>query len=151
MSTQKNTVAGLQLAASAEAREVEGESLPFPPDGYPVVRSVQGAAILGYVVKAATIREYFGPDGLQRYPGDNGFGDAVRCHWRSMPMPAGWRCEDRSAPVLYAIVDGNPLLLEGLAKNEGYPRAIAIQGNLLQLGEVVLDCAVSDGGRDGKD
>lgn len=151
MSTQKNTPSGLQSAASAEAREAEGESLPFPPDGYPAIPSAQGAAVLGYAVKTAKIREYFGPDGVRHYPGDEGFSDAVRCHWRSMPMPAGWRCEDRFAPVLYAIVDGNPILLEDLAKNSGYPRAIAIQGNLLQLGEVVLDCALSEGVRDGKD
>ena len=151
MSTQKNIVSGLQLAASAKAREAEGNILPFPPDGYPALPSVQGAAVLGYAIKTAKIREYFGPDGARRYPGDEGYGDAVRCHWRSIPMPAGWQCEDRPAPVLYAIVDGNPILLEDLAKKEGYPRAIAIQGNVLELGEVVLDHALSDGGCDGKD
>lgn len=150
MSPQKNTVSGLQLAASVEACKAEGESLPYPPDGYPAVSSVAGASVLGYAVKETLIREHFGPDGKRRYPGDEGFTAAVCSHWRASPMPTGWRCEDRSAPVLYAIVDGNPILLESLAKESGYPRAIAIQGNLLELGEIVLDRALNDGGYDGR-
>lgn len=137
MSTQKNTVAGLQLAASAEAREVEGESLPFPPDGYPALKSVPGASVLGYVVNPdAIVNDCIGPDGKIRLPGDLGFSRALHGSLGWFPMPKGWRFEKRKASVLYAWVDGNPILLEESAKDSGYPRAVAVQANLICLGEI---------------
>lgn len=135
--TMPNEARKAASAASAKARAEEPDSLPFPPDGYPALKSVPGASVLGYVVNPdAIVNDCIGPDGKIRLPGDLGFSRALHGSLGWFPMPKGWRFEKRKASVLYAWVDGNPILLEESAKDSGYPRAVAVQANLICLGEI---------------
>lgn len=36
----------------------------------------------------------------------------------------------------YAIIDGNPILLESCARGIGYSRAVATSPNVIKLGEI---------------
>lgn len=51
-------------------------------------------------------------------------------------MPTGWRFEEREGQVVYAVVRGNPILLEEQARSLGYSRALADSPNSLLLGEI---------------
>lgn len=129
--------------ASASAREGEGDTLPLPPNNLPALRSIPGAgiagaAVLGYTVRKTTIRDCIGPDGRIRVPGDDGFRAAQEGRLGVAPMPAGWRFIEREAHKLYALVDGNPVLLEAPARRLGYARAIATGPQTLDMGEIEL-------------
>jgi hypothetical protein len=130
-----------QAIASATARAAEGDTLPFPPHGLPALQSVpgrgmRGAAVLGYLVRLRTVRDCYGPDGRRRVPGDAGYLEAQHGRLRLAPMPKGWRFEERTAAVLCALVDGNPILLESQARAIGYARALATGPQWLELGEI---------------
>jgi hypothetical protein len=134
-----------QVAASiaaAQARAAEGESLPMPPRGLPALKSIQGqnaldrALVLGYIVRAQEVRDCIAPDGSIAQPGTPGFREAQEGRLGLSPMPKGWMFETRQASKLFAIVDGNPILLEQHAKALGYRRALATAPNVLDLGEI---------------
>lgn len=134
-----------QAIASAQARATEADTLPYPPAGYPAIQSIAGpskmesATVMGYEVTTEEVRDLFGPDGKKRYPGDEGFRAAQMARLYSEPMPKGWRFETRRATVLYALVDGNPILLESAVRDGAYPRACATSPKYLRLGEIIVD------------
>lgn len=134
-----------QAIASAQARAIEADTLPYPPSGYPALQSIAGpskmesATVMGYEVVTEDVRDLFGPDGKKRYPGDDGFRAAQMARLYSEPMPKGWRFETRRATVLYALVDGNPILLKSAAREGAYPRACASSPKYLRLGEIVTE------------
>jgi len=128
--------AAAQVIAEAQARAIEGDTLPEPPAGLPALRSIEGAQVLGYVVRTATVQDCFDPDGKMRVPGDRGYLDAQMGRLKWGPMPPGWRFVERDAQVLYAVVKGNPVMLEDQAQGLGYSRALAVSPNALELGEI---------------
>lgn len=75
--------------------------------------------MLGYSVKAAAVRDCIALDGRRVMPGDPGFLAAQYGRLRLGPMPAGWMFEDRATLKLYALIDGNPVLLEAHARALG--------------------------------
>jgi hypothetical protein len=132
-----------QLISSAQARAIAGETLPMPPNNLPALRSIagtgfDGAAVLGYVVEEQTVRDCIAPDGNRKVPGDEGFCEAQWGRLGVAPMPKGWVFEERTVLKLFAIVDGNPILLEKQARALGYARAFAVGPKTLDLGEVEL-------------
>lgn len=91
-----------QAIATAQAPASEGDTLPLPPDGLPALRSIpsrgiEGAAVLGYVVNARTVRDCIAPDGRRTVPGDPGFLEAQHGRLGVAPMPAGWMFEESRA------------------------------------------------------
>lgn len=130
-----------QTIAEAQARAIEGDTLPEPPAGLPALRSIEGtgingASVLGYVIKSAMVLDCYGPDGKMRVPGDAGFLEAQYGRLGLQPMPPGWRFVKREAQMLYALVKGNPVLLEDHARRLGYSRALATAPNVLRLSEL---------------
>lgn len=134
------------VLASAQAYAAEGESLPVPPCNLPALRSIRGATplsralVLGYKIKVQEVRDCIAPDGSIAQPGDAGFLAAHEGRLGLSPMPPGWMFETRRASKLFALIDGNPILLEARAKKLGYARAIAVAPNLLDLGEIEVNC-----------
>lgn len=129
--------------ASAMARIEEGESLPMPPNNLPCLRSIAGsnsfekAMVLGYKVERQEVQDSIGPDGKKKVPGDPGFLEAHIGRLTQCPEKMkGWTFKVRVAQKLFAIVDGNPVLLEQQAKMLGYARALATGPNVLDLGEI---------------
>lgn len=130
-----------QAVAGAQARAIEGDTLPLPPNGLPPLRSIpgrgmRGAQVLGYVVEETTVRDCIKPDGSHAVPSDPGFYEATLGRLKAAPMPKGWMFEERQAHKLYALVSGNPILLEGQARRLGYARATASNPQWLDLGEI---------------
>lgn len=133
-----------QAVASAEAQANQEAIMPTPPIGYqPLIsiRSMDGdpmetAIVVGYQIAETEVRDIYGPDGRIKYPGDDGYLDLQMARLTRQPLPAGWRIETRKTMMLYALIDGCPILLEEHARDRGYPRALAIAPKWLQLGEV---------------
>lgn len=135
------SAAAAQAIESAKARLDEVDTLPAPPNNLPALRSIPGrgiagAAVLGYAVQAAVVRDCLRPDGTRAAPGDDGFREATYGRLGFGPMPAGWSFVERTAHKLFALVDGNPVLLEQQAKALGYSRATATSPRWLDLGEI---------------
>lgn len=130
-----------QTIASAQARAVEGDTLPLPPNNLPALKSIagtgiRGAKVLGYRIVSAMVNDCIAPDGSLKLPGDEGFLAAQYGRLGVTPMPAGWMFERRACTKLVAIVDGNPILLTDHARALGYARATALSPNCLDLGEI---------------
>lgn len=133
-----------QAIASAEAQANQDAMLITPPAGcQPLtsIRTIAGnpadtAIVLGYTIKTESVRDVYGPDGHLRFPGDAGYYDLQCARLTCQPLPKGWRIEERLAAVLYALIDGNPILLEEQAKDRGYSRACAVSPKWLSLGEL---------------
>ncbi len=138
------TVVVAQTIASAEAQAAQQNTLSEPPHGYQALTSIRTldgspmdtAIIMGYMVTREDVRDVIGPDGQIKLPGDPGFLDAQVARLTHGKMPTGWQITARSAQVLYALIDGNPCLLEEQARDRGYPRASAASPKWLRLGEV---------------
>lgn len=135
------SVSAAQSIVSAMARAEEGDTLPAPPNNLPALQSIpgrgiEGAAVLGYIVASATVRDCIRPDGSHAVPGDDGFLAAQYGRLGVSPMPAGWSFVERPAHKLFALVDGNPILLEQQARALGYSRATASAARWLDLGEI---------------
>ena len=132
-----------QVISVAQAQAAEVDTLPFPPNNLPALKSISGsgisgASVLGYVVKAVTVRDCIAPDGSHKVPGDEGYLEAQYGRLGLHPMPKGWMFETRKTTKLFALVSGNPILLESQAKALGYARACATEPNSLDLGEIEL-------------
>ena len=130
-----------QAIAGAQAHAIEGDTLPLPPNGLPALRSIHGsgfagAQVLGYSIKLTTVRDCIKPDGSHAVPSDPGFYEATLGRLKAAPMPKGWMFEERQAHKLYALVSGNPILLEDQARRLGYARATASNPQWLDLGEI---------------
>lgn len=133
-----------QAIASAEAQANSALMLPDPPQGFQPLTSIrtldnnpmETAIVLGYSIATTEVIEIYGPDGQLKYPGDKGYYDLQVARLTGQPTPKGWRIETRSARVLYALIDGCPILLEEQARERGYTRASAISPKWLQLTEV---------------
>ena len=133
-----------QTIASAEAQAIQPATQSEPPLGCHALTSIRTldgepldtAIVMGYAVTREDVRDVVGPDGQIRLPGDSGFLDAQMARLTHGRMPPGWEIRTRSALVLYALIDGNPMLLEEQARERGYPRAIASSPKWLCLGEV---------------
>lgn len=97
---------------------------------------MEGAAVLGYQVVSCEVRDCIRPDGSHAVPGDKGFYEATMGRLGVTPMPKGWMFETRQTHKLFAIIDGNPILLEKQAQKLGYSRALATSPNSLDLGEI---------------
>lgn len=69
-----------QAIASAQARAIEADTLPYPPSGYPALQSIAGpskmesATVMGYEVVTEDVRDLFGPDGKNVTRATMGFG-----------------------------------------------------------------------------
>ena len=136
----KNLMAQASQRAYDEAKNAEPESLPEPPQGYPALESIPDCQVLGYIVKKTEIKDCFGPDGKIKRAGDSGFLEAQYGRLGFNPMPDGWRFETRTTSKLFAIVAGScPIKLEPIARAKGYPAALAVAPNLIDLGEITLD------------
>lgn len=130
--------------AQAMAMASDGDILPLPPYNLPALRSIpgrgcEGAAVLGYFIRAVNVNDCIAPDGTRKVPGDKGFLEAQYGRLGLMPMPPGWMIEWRDTHKLYALVAGNPILLETTARRAGYARATAISPTTLDLGEIEID------------
>ncbi len=143
-SPQNMALAGAaQAIADAQARALEGDTLPLPPNNLPALKSIpgrgiEGASVLGYTVKRATVNDCIAPDGSRKVPGDAGFREAHYGRLKLTPMPKGWVFETREVHKLIALVSGNPILLEDQAKALGYSRACSTGPNSLDLGEIEI-------------
>ena len=131
-----------QLDAEKFALDHEGETLPEPPAGFKPLPSIkgeglQGASVLGYVIgKPEKIIKYYDAKGSQKNPGDEVFLDATLSRfYKDNKMPKGWKTEETNARFIYALVKGNPILLEESAKRIGYARAIATSPSFIKLCE----------------
>lgn len=133
---EKRLVRETQAKAEIEARAREPDLLPEPPAGLPALKSVEGAAVLGYSVSEQKVTDMIGPDGRIARPGDEGFLDAQLWRLGQQDQPKGWEMRHRTATTLYAVVQGNPILLEEAARALGYEGAFAVGPNLLELTEI---------------
>lgn len=133
------------VIASAQAHAADGDSLPMPPRGLPALQHIQGAThldralVLGYEIKTQEVHDCIAPDGSIAQPGMPGFRESQEGRLGVTPMPKGWMFETRRTHKLFAIVDGNPVLLERQARGLGYARALAVGPNALDLGEIEAD------------
>lgn len=133
-----------QTIAHAEAMALQGVTVPHPPVGCQPLTSIrtvdedplETAIVLGYSVRREEVRDVFGPDFLLRQPGDPGYFDVAAARLTGRRIPKGWSVKTRVALVLYALIDGNPILLEEQARERGYRRALAVSPKWLQLGEL---------------
>ncbi len=131
-----------QLEAEKFAEAHEGETLPEPPAGFPHLPSLngeglQGALVLGYVIgKYENVTHYYDGKDNKKNPGDDGFLDATLSRfYKGYKMPKGWRIEQTKARFIYALVKGNPILLEEPARKLGYHRALATSPTFIKLCE----------------
>ena len=130
-----------QQAAEKFAIENEGKTLPLPPAGFPALESIkadglQGALVLGYIIGEYEKATRYSKDGATKNSGDDGFLDAVISRfYPERKMPKGWKAEEYKARFIYALVKGNPIMLEAGAKKLGYERALATSPNYIKLCE----------------
>lgn len=133
-----------QLKAEKDSFAIANESMPTPPEGYPPIKSIEGAGsldsatVLGYIIGDLTeTHDVINPDGKIIHPGDTGYHDAQMGRLKVIPMPKGYKIINRQARFLYAIVKGNPILLEKDAREAGYTKATATSHNHLRLTEIL--------------
>lgn len=131
-----------QMKANEFATKTEGETLPYPPAGFPPLTSIvgeglHGATVLGYIIGAPErIVKFYDSFGRIKNPGDAGFFDAQLSRFYSAhKMPHGWRVEHSTARFIYAIISGNPILLEEPAREMGYTEATATSASFIRLSE----------------
>jgi len=113
---------------------------PEPPENYPALHSIDGGApigckVIGYRVIVWNVRPLL-QNGVPRHPGDPGFHEAIMAAAAGDPLPPGWTRPCVRVKQLVARVQGNPVLLEGEARNYGYPHAMAVGPDLIALCEI---------------
>ncbi len=127
-----------QQRGEKEARAKASETMPTPPLGYPALKSVSGAMVLGYEIGGSTqTHDVINPSGRKINPGDAGYMEAQRGRLKASPMPQGYKIVYRTTTFLYALVSGNPILLEEDARAAGYVRATATSPIYLKLTELL--------------
>ena len=131
---------------SDSARNLATELLPFPPADLPSLKSIKGngmdrAIVHGYTIAIEKTHKILDEKGNRKYPGEEGFLEAQQFRLmgekNGYSAPAGWKIVNHEAKILYAIVEGNPILLENQAKKLGYKTATAVSANKIKLSELI--------------
>jgi len=132
-----------QTASDRQAQADAATLLPTPPDGSPPLDPIIGelgdfnsADVVGYRIGHPEPIVTYTFHGNPLCPGDEGFSEMILTrltHGRLLP---GVEAHTRHGRFLYARVIGNPILLEGQARQRGYPHALATAPGWLKLCEV---------------